>query len=111
MTYSRDVKEIAYKLDPKAWESYSGKAVDVKRLLESRRNASLEAAQNFYDTKRYTGPEPGLLDRHPRPWRLIDETIVDANGIALVWSSEELGSEKGFFEFVIEVVNKYEAGS
>lgn len=105
MGYTREVKEIAQKLDPKCWESYSGEQPSVKRLLENRRTASLEAVQSFYEANRYTGPEPSVLDRHPRPWRLEDDTIVDANGAALVWSSEELGSRKGAFEFIIEAVN------
>ncbi len=111
MGYIREVKEIARNLDPKCWESYSGEQPNIKRLLANRHRASLEAAQSFYDANRYTGPEPSVLDRHPRPWRLEDATIVDANGLALVWSTEELGSQEGAFEFIIETVNNYEAGS
>lgn len=38
------IKNIAYKLDPECWVSYSGKPIPHKRYMEGRRAASLELA-------------------------------------------------------------------
>lgn len=40
------IKERAYKLDPLCWESYSGKPKHLKQYMDSRRTASIAAAQS-----------------------------------------------------------------
>jgi hypothetical protein len=43
-SYPQEVKEIAYKLDPECWVSYSGQTRHYKRVMEIRRQASLARA-------------------------------------------------------------------
>lgn len=45
MSYSLEVKALAYKLDPPCWISYSGKSRDFKRAMDVRRTAALEKAR------------------------------------------------------------------
>jgi hypothetical protein len=42
--YSDHVKQVAYKLDPECWVSYSGKPKNFKSYMETRRVASLKKA-------------------------------------------------------------------
>ncbi len=44
MGYPQEVKDIAYRLDPECWVSYSGATKQVKQHMESRRTASLARA-------------------------------------------------------------------
>lgn len=117
MAYSKDVKEIARRLDPECWKSYSGKDARFKRAMEPRRTASLQSAQAFYDTHRAELPGNSVLDRHPLPWRLHEEypreevrsdydgVVMDAYGQRVLGSSEWLVAEDGVLEFIIETVN------
>jgi hypothetical protein len=42
--YTEAVKKRAYVIDPQCWVSYSGKPINFKRTMESRRRASLDQA-------------------------------------------------------------------
>lgn len=56
MPYEQEVKQAAYALDPECWVSYSGKPKEHKQWMDSRRTASLEAAQRA--ANRRPKPEP-----------------------------------------------------
>ncbi|WP_186214549.1 hypothetical protein [Burkholderia gladioli] len=43
--WPQEVKELAYKLDPECWVSYSGRPRKFKAYMDSRRTASLEEAE------------------------------------------------------------------
>lgn len=45
----QEVKEIAYRLDPECWKSYSGKERAFKQRMEGRRTRSLSKAQDIFD--------------------------------------------------------------
>lgn len=40
-----EVKQLAYKIDPECWVSYSGKPRKFKAYMDSRRTAALEEAE------------------------------------------------------------------
>jgi len=44
MPIDQTVKDRAYKIDPEAWQSYSGKSKPEKQYIDGRRNLSLAAA-------------------------------------------------------------------
>lgn len=44
MSYSDEVKQRAYALDPECWVSYAGKPKEVRRAIDQRRTASLQQA-------------------------------------------------------------------
>lgn len=46
MSYSNEVKELAYKIDPECWVSYSGQPVGYKRAMDKRRVFSLDIAEH-----------------------------------------------------------------
>lgn len=48
MGYRQEVKDIAYKLDPECWESYSGKPRAIKRAMDTRRTRALQEAERMY---------------------------------------------------------------
>lgn len=91
MSYLQEVKEIAYRLDPDCWKSYSGEPRVRKREMDRRRTAALETAQRRYDAEqRLVRDEErselrGTLDdimsaaEHPAMRRLVGvvETILD----------------------------------
>lgn len=62
MPIDQDVKEVAYKLDPGCWVSYSGKPRPFKQEMDLRRSASLAHAQKIV-----SGREP-MPNRLPRPY-------------------------------------------
>lgn len=47
MSYSEEVKQLAYKLDEECWVSYTGKKPDHKRAMDKRRSLSLESAEHY----------------------------------------------------------------
>lgn len=47
MRYSEEVKQLAYKMDPECWVSYSGATPDFKRAMDKRRTLSLEYAERY----------------------------------------------------------------
>ena len=59
-----------------------------------------------------------IFIRHPKPWRLhpdyprsgfsadSDGVILDANGTAVLWSSEWFGAEAGVLETILAAVNR-----
>jgi hypothetical protein len=49
MRYDQEVKDLAYTLDPPCWISYSGKGRHFKAVMDGRRTASLELAQQQID--------------------------------------------------------------
>lgn len=49
MPYAQEVKELAYTLDPAAWESCSGRHRNFKAVMDGRRDASLRKAQEQID--------------------------------------------------------------
>ncbi|MGJ4953111.1 hypothetical protein [Bradyrhizobium sp. HKCCYLS20291] len=49
MPYDKDVKELAYTIDPPCWESYSGQSRYFKAVMDDRRNAALKKAQEQID--------------------------------------------------------------
>ena len=49
MPYKQEVKDIAYKLDPECWVSYSGKPKEVKREMDWRRVDCLETASRGFE--------------------------------------------------------------
>ena len=51
--YRHEVKEIAYSLDPKCWESYSGKTKQEKRAIDRHRRQSLLLATKQWREKFY----------------------------------------------------------
>lgn len=53
------VKQRAYKIDPSAWESYSGKPKLIKQALDARRAAALEAAEKEL---RLSAPDRAIED-------------------------------------------------
>lgn len=47
MPYSSRIKSFAYATDPECWISYSGKPVEHKRRMETRRIAALNGAERY----------------------------------------------------------------
>lgn len=75
MPIDQRIKNLAYRLDPKAWESYSGREKSHKQFMDIRRTRSLElAAQNL---GRLSEPE----DEMPRTTNeRFARQVVDAIG-------------------------------
>lgn len=44
MPYSQEAKELAHRIDPDCWVSYSGKDKKFKQSMDARRSAALRAA-------------------------------------------------------------------
>ena len=44
MPIDQDIKDRAHSIDPACWVSYSGRSKDLRRMMDARRNASLEKA-------------------------------------------------------------------
>lgn len=53
MAYSDKVKQIAYKIDPDCWVSYSGQPKEYKQRMDIRRLASLKKAQSEHHLRSY----------------------------------------------------------
>lgn len=64
MSFPQEVKQIAYKLDPECWASYSGKPKPYKQMMDIRRTASLQTAQAEYESEK---PEPECCPTCGRP--------------------------------------------
>jgi hypothetical protein len=47
MPWPSNIKNLAYKLDPECWQSYSGKSKAYKQAMEARRIKSLQLADNI----------------------------------------------------------------
>jgi len=56
LSYSQEVKERAYAIDPECWKSYSGRPIEFKRRMERRRTEALRRAQAESDAAK---PPPG----------------------------------------------------
>ncbi len=67
MPYSPRVKDIAYKLDPGCWHSYSGCSSEHKRRMDARRTIALGKAVGH--VSRMGGVVEGAYDDfdHPEP--------------------------------------------
>lgn len=51
-----EVKQLAYKLDPECWASYSGKPRKFKAYMDARRTASLEEAERKIERGNFSAP-------------------------------------------------------
>lgn len=51
MPYPDRVKNLAYKLDPDCWVSYSGKSPGFKARMDCRRSAALEKAEMYFNRR------------------------------------------------------------
>lgn len=49
MSYTQEVKERAYKIDPQAWASYSGAPKKIKQYWDGLRTGALKQAQRESD--------------------------------------------------------------
>lgn len=53
MTIPQHQKELAYRIDPDCWVSYSGQPKSVKQAMDARRTASLAKAETLHRERSY----------------------------------------------------------
>ncbi len=59
MSYPQEVKDRAYTIDPACWLSYSGRPKNIKRYMDSRREAALILAQTQMREEGWVWTEEG----------------------------------------------------
>jgi hypothetical protein len=79
MPYDHRLKEIAYKLDPECWVSYSGKPRSFKSHMDSRRTRSLRAAQDQFDE---SAPQDQFDESASNPAREITLDLIKRGLVA-----------------------------